>query len=404
VTLIEAGASRLDATYTIIRVRWHLGLSEKRLMRTAAKQRVLLPLAALLATGAVGAAEVTSPKIIIGNMTAQEIPITGTVNVQADGDIRVECRLDEQDRCPSIGSGSGGSSGSNPPTITSFTPSATTITEGGSFSLSWQSNGEVCYALEPEAITNWTSQTNPRGRAYPPSGSQSLSLGEGEYVFGLRCYTAGGSTTTTTATVTVEKGDETPPPGNYCDEYYSGTRTKPTVPAFTAFNFTKVEESFVNMFGILPGDVMPSSDMRWVPGNKISQAANHYLTIPFVMREDSTTSPLSQFQLRWFLTQIPGAVSGAVSVTISPCPGDFRPSAFPTDPNDLYTSNLCRATFNTQGALTVDSTSQTNGCFAPKDKQMYINVAPSNMFGGVAPTTTSCPSGQTQCGVSMRHD
>jgi len=370
-------------------------------MRSAAKHLVLIPLAAACAISVAHAAEVQSPKIIIDNLTGQQIPITGTVSFQADGDLRVQCRLDGNNNCPSIGTGNSGS-GTNPPTISSFTASATTITAGQSVTLSSASTGDVCFAESPTGITGWT------GNALAKSTSQTINgLAVGSYSFGLRCYTAAGSAAATSPTITVNAGSEPPPPppptGDYCAEYYANGL--PTAPGFNAYGFTKVESTFSNVFGVLPGDIMPSSDVRWVPGNLISQAAGTYLAIPFTMTQNS--GPMSQFQLRWFATQIPGAVTGSVSVTISPCPGDFRAaSGFGVNPADLYSTNLCRSTFNTASQLVVDSADQQSGCFAPVGKRMFINVAAANIFGGTAPATTSCPINppSSVCGVSMRND
>jgi opacity protein-like surface antigen len=135
-------------------------------MRSAAKHLALIPLAAACAMSAANAAEVQSPKIIIDNLTGQQIPITGTVSFQADGDLRVQCRLDNNNNCPSIGTGNSGS-GTNPPTISSFNASATTITAGQSVTLSWNSTGDVCYAESPAGITGWSGQEHQPDHQWP---------------------------------------------------------------------------------------------------------------------------------------------------------------------------------------------------------------------------------------------
>ena len=371
-------------------------------MRSAAKHLALIPLAAACALSAANAAEVQSPKIIIDNLTGQQIPITGTVSFQADGDLRVQCRLDNNNNCPSIGTGNSGS-GTNPPTISSFNASATTITTGQSVTLSWNSTGDVCYAESPTGVTGWS------GNALAKSTSQTISgLAVGTYAFGLRCYTAGGSAAATSPTITVNAasgGDPNPPPptGDYCAEYYSSGL--PTAAGFNAYNHTKTELAFTNAFGVLPGDTMGASERRWMPGNNISVAAGNYLSIPFTMTED--TGALSQFQLRWFLHQVVGQSSGSVSVSVSPCAGDFRQSTtFGVNPSDYYLSGMCRITYGVSGTITVDATNPNFGCFAPKGKRLYINIAAANMFLGSAPSTTGCAGNppDSNCGVSMRLD
>lgn len=371
-------------------------------MRSAAKQLALVPLAAACLVGIAHAATVTSPKIIIENMTGQEIPITGTVSFQADGDLRVQCRL-ENGNCPSIGTGNG-NTGNNPPSISAFNASSTSITTAQSVTLSWNSSGDVCYAESPAGINGWTGQTLSRNASQAISG-----LAAGSYTFGLRCYSAGGSVTASSPTVTVTTATTNPPPdpnpptGDYCAEYYSSGL--PTTAGFNAYNWAKTEVSFANAFGIVPGDVMAAADVKWLPGNQVPAAVGNYIAIPFTLTESS--GPNAQFNLRWFQTQIPGASPGAVSVSVSPCPGDFRPSVtFGVNPSDYYVGGVCRGTFGQGGQISVDSSNPNNGCYAPPGKRLFINIAAANMFQGAAPTTGSCTGNPapTQCGVSVRHD
>jgi hypothetical protein len=369
-------------------------------MRSAAKQLALIPLAAACVVGIAQAATVTSPKIIIENMSGQEIPITGTVSFQADGDLRVQCRL-ENGNCPSIGTGNGGS-GTNPPTISSFTASATTITAGQSVTLSWNSTGDVCFAESPAGITGWT------GNSLAKAASQAISgLAVGTYTFGLRCYTAGGSATASTPSITVQQGSTNPPPpppADYCGEYYSaGLPT--SAPGFNAHNWNKVERDFSTIFGILPGDAMTASDVKWLTGLQVPAAFNNYLAIPFTMTDSSGL--LSEFLMRWFQTQIAGASPGAVSVTVSPCAGDFRASTAGDPVTDIYLRGVCRRSFGQSGTITVSSDPQSaTACFAPVGKRMYINIAAANMFESTAPATSSCTGNPapSNCGVSVRHD
>lgn len=193
------------------------------------------------------------------------------------------------------------------------------------------------------------------------------------------------------------------PSGDYCAEYYAAGL--PTAAGFNAYNWARTELSFTGAFGINPGEVMPAQDFKWLPGNFIPAAINNYISIPFVMTE--TSGPNAQFQLRWIATQISGATTGAVSVSVSPCAGDFRASTtFQVNPSDYYTSNLCRPTFNTAGQIVVDASDPNNGCYAPPGKLMFINIAAADMFQGVAPAASSCVGldPPSTCGVSMRND
>jgi hypothetical protein len=193
------------------------------------------------------------------------------------------------------------------------------------------------------------------------------------------------------------------PSGDHCSEYYSAGL--PTAAGFDAYGWARIELSFLDAFGVKPGEAMPAQEFRWLPGQQVPAAFNNYLAIPFVMTE--TSGPDSQFQLRWIATQLPGASTGAVSVSISPCAGDFRaPTTLQGNASDLYLGGLCRSTFNTAGQLVIDSGNPESGCYAPPGKQMFINIAAANMFEGAPPTTSSCVGldPPSNCGVSMRND
>jgi hypothetical protein len=190
------------------------------------------------------------------------------------------------------------------------------------------------------------------------------------------------------------------PSEDYCAEYY--TAGLPTAAGFNAYNWARTELNFFEVFGINPGDIMMAQDVKWLPGGFTPAALGNYLSIPFVMTESS--GPSAQFQLRWFPTQMPGTTTGAVSVSISPCAGDFRASAL--DPSDPYLNNLCRNNFSTSGQIVVDASNPNNGCYAPPGKLMFINIAAANMFQGTVPTASSCVGldPPSTCGVSVRID
>ena len=352
--------------------------------------------AVTLLLGGVAQAQVASPKITISNAgeDGTQIPLdpASTVQIDAAGDLTVSCALDVNGKCPNLGLG-GGSTGTNPPTAT-LTPSVTTIEQGQPLQLSWTSNGaDVCYSSGPAGASGWTSVIRN------PAGNVSLSsLAQGAYAFALRCYSEGGQVTVQTAPVTVTE-PTTPPAADYCAEYYDGTPAMPTGAQFNAHGFSKFEKSFTEIFGVAPGGTYTSH--IHFPGTHLNPVQTRYLAVPFVMTAASGED--SQMQLTWIDGGSLGP-AGAILLTVSPCPGDFRPNVGITNPNDAYLGSICRITqpASLHGGVTITSDPSLSGCPAPVGKKMYLNVALYNMYSTSTPTTTTCNSGSTYCGVGMK--
>lgn len=350
---------------------------------------VIVAMAALALSSGV-CAQVASPKIVISNTNPNvEIPLEASSQVQvlSSGDLSVSCRL-SGGSCPSTGTGGG----ANPPTV-SLTPSVTSLTAGGAFTLNWTSTGDACYAVAPDNVTGWTTG----GRAFPATGSQALSLVAGTYIFQLRCYSTGGNNIASAAQVTVT-GTQTG--SAYCAEYYAATGL-PTTAGFNAYGFTRVDAVFGSVFpGVQPGGVtgLPVA----VPWEFLDPSSNRYLSIPFVMTSENPDDSASQMTFNWGITQIPGVIGSlGITLTISPCAGDFRAAAPPVPvSSDVYARAACRA-FGGGTSLTVDAVSADRGCFAPIGKTMFINIANYNMLQGTAPTQLQCLGGSSKCGVSM---
>jgi hypothetical protein len=349
---------------------------------------------------AAASAQTASPKIVITNLNpVVEIPLgtASTVDFDAAGDLRVQCRVDGAGGCPGLGSG--GSGGSNPPALVTLGVSAASILTGQSVTLNWTSSSgtEACYGAGPSGISNWT------GQVLPANGNRAVTLStEGNYTFQLRCYNATGSRTADSPPLAVEAGTTPPPGDNYCAEVYGSN--PPTSPNFTAFGFEKVEVPYGQVWGV-PGAPAPK---RGVPGIYVSPSANRYIAIPFVMTSDAGDS-LSQMRISWVEAQPVWGESpptnniktGAISLTVSPCPGDFRPRANLSNP-DRYLHGACRILSpDISGNIEVTAATGLAGCLAPKGKTMYLNIATYNMFGTSAPTTTTCPPNESTCGVSM---
>jgi hypothetical protein len=171
----------------------------------------------------------------------------------------------------------------------------------------------------------------------------------------------------------------------------------PTAPGFDAYGFVPTVVSFQSVWGVEPGN---TADRRALPGVYTAPSALRYLSIPFVMTATGTST--DQFGFGAIeAAGLEGIVTGSVSATISPCQGDFR--ARVAGSSDIYLSHQCRNTTSNmlQFTLTATSNPSLSGCYLPAGKTFYLNIATYNMYGGSAPTTTTCGTSST-CGVSMR--
>ena len=342
---------------------------------------------------------VASPKIVIQNVAGGlQVPLAAsgpeaTVQFTSEGDIQVNCRLTEGN-CPNLNLGGGFGEG---PAISNFTFNAAEVTSGANnATLSWSSTeAEVCYAAGPEGITNWTSGN----RHLPRQGSVVLSLAAtGDpivYDFAIRCYREQGSSEAT-ASITVNPGSGGGLPGSpFCAEYYP---TPPSSGAFTGWGMNRTDVAFGTIW---PGTIGDTGGRRGIPGDYAPTGANDYMSIPFVMQ--ATDQVFGEFLINWSEgTPLVGVTGGQISITVSPCPGDFRTRTNNPPANDVYLSSAC-AKFNTQtGNIAVTARPGGIGCPAPVGKTMYINITTTNANGTNPPTATSCTG--FPCGVNMRID
>jgi hypothetical protein len=347
----------------------------------------------ILAIAASVQAQVASPKLTITNTSPpSDIPLKGVVQIDASGNLSVECVLDGAGKCPSVG-GTTNSGGTNPPTVT-LTPSATSLLALGSFSLSWTSSSgtNACYGVGPAGVSNWTDAV------LPANGTRSLSLPEGTYAFEIRCFNATGVTSLTAVPVTVAANPNPGPgtgTGDYCSEYYP---TKPTAASFTAYGFMRTNVEFSSLWGVNPGEA--TSTVAAVPALYLAPSTfERYMSVPFVMTQSTGSS--SQFRLQFSEPQaIPGVNPGSIDMSISPCPGDFR-KRDTSATGDEYLRSACRTNgASLTGSLTITADPALAGCRVPTNKVMYINIANYNMFNETKPTSSTCGVNAT-CGVAM---
>jgi hypothetical protein len=191
--------------------------------------------------------------------------------------------------------------------------------------------------------------------------------------------------------------DGGPMDDDLCREVYG---VAPTDPSFRAFGFERHEVEFETIWDASPGESAPS---RGVPGIYLDPAEGRYLAIPIVMDDDSGGAR-SQVRMSWVETQPTGHPSlnvptGAVSITVSPCPGDFRPPGglFDADP---YLRPSCRRGPGISGNMEITTVDGLSGCRIPRGRRVYLNIAAYDMFSG-PPTESRCVGAST-CGVSLR--
>jgi len=358
-----------------------------------------IPLAAvaLLFTAEAAHAQLSSPKIVITNTNpTAEIALDSSSSVEfaANGDLQVRCRQ-SGGNCLLQNLGSTGG-GTNPPTGLSLTPSVTALTAGAPFNLTWGSVGaEACFGAGPTSpsVSGWTGRVLATSQG---GAGLALTLAEGTYNFQMRCYNATGSQIVNATPVVVSASTGGGTGAGYCGEYYNGTtRPVPTDPRFTAHNFTRGDATFVGIWGTQPG--VGGGPAVALPGNFLDPSFGRYLAVPITLSGSAT-----QVTFQWIDSQGSGIPTGQVSVTISPCPGDFRPRQFPNTTGDDYLSIACGSSqTGISGNLSATSQSGQAGCLAPTGKQLFLNIATHNMYLPTAPTTSTC-GGASTCGVNMQ--
>ncbi|MCK7594585.1 hypothetical protein [Pseudomarimonas salicorniae] len=335
-----------------------------------------------------------------------ELEPGSTVQWQSNGDIEVRCKA------PCSELSSGGAGGSAPPTsvVLSASPaSPASISHRAAYSLTWNSAGaDVCIGAESTlggvatSIANWTNQIFPATRSTPLSlildGPAVGTATPNSYAFRLRCYGTGGSLLSNQVTVDVAAqtgGGGGTPGADYCGELYGANP-----PSSTPFNLTRVEAGYNDIWpGVNPGQSAPLVVLPGgAAGGIMSPSTGRYLAIRFVMPQTEVQAD-QQMRITTQLPQAQGVSAGAISMTFSPCPGDFRPRTTNSDP-DPYLRPQC-GTFGTGFALNASSNSGLSGCPAPVGKTMYLNIAIYDMFKPSLGSPTCFSSGDSTCGLSV---
>lgn len=375
----------------------------------------------------------TSKHVVLSNVPAvpnqaqvdgkAAIPLTGTVHVDPAGNIVVTCDEQGQGKCSNVGTG-GDITGT--PTLSLNGPGINVAAAGAA--LTWStSNAQVCYGLSATlapgstgpAVTGWSKE-------WPATGSYSLnallgSVTPGEtvaYDFTLRCYSTQNAIDDADAVAFVDSTRRVtlaPPAGGSvgsgsCDAYL-GSMTQAERDHFDAYraenrknsanqsyNFTRIEKTFTAQTGKTlgkdTGKIGPAA-YPYLPG---VLGDTQYLALSFAMPAQNETNT------GWFAMDQRSAIGVGkehnVVMTISPCPGDFRPRNNAS--NDVYLKAFCRSTHSQQFVLKGGSNpSVTDGCPTPAGQTMYLNISLRDLSRPVGQDIPAdgCATG-LYCGIS----
>lgn len=273
-----------------------------------------------------------------------------------------------------------------PPPVVSLDASPLSVVAGTQVLLSWSSVGaQTCGAFASPQVAGWAGGVAPAG-----TRSVTLPLAGASHTFFLTCVNDVGSTTVQAGPVITTPSPQQPPVS--CEDYVASVHggMPPSDPAFVAFGFAEARAPFETVFGVAPGGASGPGP-RPVPAPQLNPSQGRYLAIPFALSQ-----PDQSMRLQWTGSAAPYA-SGPVSITISPCPGDFRARALGTP--DPYLHPMCGTAFPVfAGELSIRPGGV--GCPAAPGQPLYINIATHAMTtpdGGVF----TCQDAPT-CGVGMR--
>lgn len=185
-----------------------------------------------------------------------------------------------------------------------------------------------------------------------------------------------------------------PPSGDLCRETYP---VPPADARFTAFGLKPYTVAWTAVWGYPPGD--KRSPLRNVARDNLGTSETTYLSIPFTMSVSS--GPMSSFSLAQGPAQGDLNPTGLVTMTISPCSGDFRAAVNGT--TDPYLKSACRRQ-GTSGQLTASASASAAAqgyCPMPAGRVMYLNIVNRPMLTAPSLPPRSCKQGEA-CGTAMQ--
>lgn len=352
----------------------------------------------------------------VSGVPAAAIPFTDA-SLDDKGNFVIDC-VKTNGNCSNIGSGSGGAPAA--PVITFNGPTGTVPASNVTERLHWTTTGaQSCYGKEAKkvgdssyVVSGWTKDWALNTTA--STGFQVGSLPRSQttdtsYEFTLRCSshetTMGGTPVVAlrdeVKTVTLAKS-ETPVAGAYCAEYLADLQSNnPSeyqnylnyLAHSAERNFTKVESTFVARTGKTLG-VSTGAIIGGLPGlPPLNDMA--YLALSFSFTE-------GQKGLIQFVPPVTADLAKPtdLAITISPCPGDFRPQSWTS--SDTYVSSLSCRPSGLSGAFTGRPGTPTSGalCQVPVGKTIYLNISRQKRSMEPVPVPPAQPSPITPCETS----
>lgn len=283
----------------------------------------------------------------------------------------------------------GGTSGGNPPPAPSLSVSSSSITQGASLTVNWNStNADTCTATG--TFPGWPGTK-------PTSGTNFLSTDSstptGNLTVALSCSNAAGSSPVTTRTVSVSSsggggnpsctGDRAPPPGmsraTQCDLFDTSTNCR----------------SYAAVFGGIPG----TTGIRQLAVNQ-----NQYMALEF---DPATVPAAARAELN--LEALQGANSnitfGQPLWSFSTCPGDFSNASVNEmgDSDCLLGGFAAKFGFKWGGSNSV-GISDRCGLQLAAGTTYYLNILWTNDPAGTANSnlTWECGTGDSRCGAQFQ--
>lgn len=268
---------------------------------------------------------------------------------------------------------------------------AATATTSAALQLSRTVTGapELCVAsADPSAgVTGWN------GAVGPASGTSSVSFtSTGTYALSMRCYNTNGASSTAMHTVNVGGGGTTPPGCSLPPD----PNIRP--PGLTEYAMTW-NQVFEREYPFAPGYLIPLGSFTPERSMAGPLSASMYLAIAF------TAQSGVRGNIAFAGSQPIAAVGytdyrpGEAFVTISPCPGDFRPPDLSS--SDMFVRN-CRRTVE-EGTLFFGNSPSPSAsyCQLTPGQTYYLNVvmAPPGQLDG---RTSSCRNGLPRCDVNAQ--
>lgn len=351
--------------------------------------------------------------------TNTQIPLTGTAQVNASGNIVVDCELADG-KCPNIG---GSVAVSDAPTINFNSPTVTITTASAAESaLTWSTNGaDACYGKKVERITGTgpAAPSDEWNTAQPSSATYNLTSlfnevepgSSSTYQFTLRCYSNEPSVVSTAqpfgvgaiedmATVTLSPPENQTPPAGNCETYLEslGTEERDHFDAYNADNrgFSRLPATFQARTGRVLGEY--SGVLGKILPGKLGE--NQYLALSFSL--SGVGANTGKFSLT---TDVGNSHAHPVIITISPCPGDFRPR---NSSSDKYTGGICRSVYDSHGRMVRGAIPGAPGatgewCDIPAGQTMYMNIAKRDLYkapGSPIPAASCAPT--VECGAGAQ--